>query len=506
MNENAKSVRSRFALSAGALTQLLAAVACFLGAFVLPNTFREFRGMSGRVLVVLGFVMLCLGILNIAFGRQIGRLMSRAGKRSRVVIPREGIGFLAIMLTLAVGALMGHRNMPLLVFGMMAGPFVLNGAIVYRMLKGIRVTRRAPRRAVAGEFVGVELQIANDKKFMASHMLEVRDRITGRQLTAQRRDDEGTVTFVRVPGKEQRVGRYQIRFADRGRYRLGPIRISSRFPLGIGERGQLFQDTTDLIVHPQLGHLLPRWVRQQKELSESNDRRHSRPGFFDDEFHRIREYRSGDNPRSIHWRSTAKRGELMIREHEQNRQSDSLIILDLPESEDWSRAESELAISFAATICVAQTHASSGSRYLLALATKQPVVIASRSPAGFREEALDALAMCSRSSRASLDDVLTAVMLGHDLLDERLIIITPRPEEAAAAVDRTAALLTRETFHAATQVSIMTATNAGLADLFQLTAVEDPRDSSGSSNAGHTAASPVAEDEQAQAAAPMEVV
>lgn len=483
MNDTASSVKSRFALSASALTQLLAAVACFLGAFVLPNTFREFRGMSGTVLVVLGFVMLVLGILNIIFGRQIGRLMSRAGKRSRVVIPREGIGFLAIMLTLAVGALMGHRNMPLLVFGMMAGPFVLNGAIVYRMLKGIRVTRRVPRRAVAGEFVGVELQIANDKKFMASHMLEVRDRITGRQLTAQRRDDEGTVTFVRVPGREQRVGRYQVRFSDRGRYRLGPIRVSSRFPMGIGERGQLFQDTTDLIVHPQLGHLLPRWVRQQKELSESNDRRHSRPGFFDDEFHRIREYRSGDNPRSIHWRSTAKRGELMIREHEQNRQSDSLIILDLPEQKDWSREESELAISFTASICVEQTHTSSGSRYLLALATKQPVVISSRSPAGFREEALDALAMCSRSSRASLDDVLTAVMLGHDLVDERLIIITPRPDEATAAVERTVQLLTRDTFNVASQVSIMTATHKGLKDLFELDTVVDHREAEGTAAA-----------------------
>lgn len=478
MNDTAKSVRSRFALSAGALTQLLAAVACFLGAFVLPNTFREFRGMSGQVLVVLGVVMLCLGLVNVFFGRQIGRLMSRAGKRSRVVIPREGIGFLAIMLTLAVGALMGHRNMPLLVFGMMAGPFVLNGAIVYRMLKGVHVERRAPRRAVAGEFVGVELQVANDKKFMASHMLEVRDRITGEQLTARRRDDEGTVTFVRVPGKEKRVGRYQIRFADRGRYRLGPIRISSRFPMGIGERGQLFQDTTDLIVHPQLGILLPRWVQQQKELSESNERRHSRPGFFDDEFHRIREYRSGDNPRSIHWRTTARRGELMIREHEQNRQSDSLIILDLPDLKAWSNEESELAISFAATICVEQTHASSGSRYLLALATKQPQVISSRSPAGFREEALDALAMCTRSQRASLDDVLTAVMLGHDLLDERLIIITPRPDEATAAVDRITALLSRESFSAATQVSIMKATRQGLSEFFELETAQDQRSGS----------------------------
>ena len=157
------------------------------------------------VLLILGFVMLALGIINLFFGREIGRLLSRAGKNSRVVIPREGVGFLAIMLTLAVGALMGHRNMPLLVFGMMAGPFVMNGAIVYRMLKGIDVTRKTPRRAIAGDFVSVEIEIKNTKRSMASHMLEVRDRITGTKLKNRKRDDEALVTFVRVPGERQTI-------------------------------------------------------------------------------------------------------------------------------------------------------------------------------------------------------------------------------------------------------------------------------------------------------------
>ena len=93
--------------------------------------------------------------------------------------------------------------------------------------------------------------------------------------------------------------------------------------MGIGERGQVFQTLDELVVHPQLGRLLPQWKRQQKELAESSLRSNSQTGLFDDEFLRIREYRSGDNPRAIHWRSTAKRGDLMVREHQQNRQADS---------------------------------------------------------------------------------------------------------------------------------------------------------------------------------------
>ncbi|APZ92142.1 DUF58 domain-containing protein [Fuerstiella marisgermanici] len=428
-----------FSLTAGALTQLLAAFACFLGAYVLPLTFPEIRGVSGKLLIILGSIMLVLGIGNIIFGRQLNRVLVRAGKRSRVVIPREGIGYLAIMLTLAVGALMGHRNMPLLVFGMMAGPFILNGWIVYGMLKGITVERRVPRRATVDQYVSVEITVRNRKRLLASHMLEVRDRISGRNLRKSLHDVEGLVAFVRVPPKAARTGRYELRFSDRGRYTIGPARVSSRFPLGIGERGQMIAETSEVIVHPKIGQLLPSWRRQQKELAESSVRVHSRPGLFDDEFHRIREYRSDDNPRSIHWRSTARRGQLMVREHQQNRQSDSLVLLDLPEIKGWPRQASEMAISLAATICVEQTRASSGSSYLLGIASATPMILTSRVPGGFREEALDALAVCKRSAKADLQKLIAEMLTEHTLSDERIVLITPRPaiaEEALASVSR----------------------------------------------------------------------
>ena len=461
-------LRPSFTLSASALTQLLGAFASFLAAFVLPNTFPEFQGTSRKVLIILGCIMLVVGAANLFFGREFGRFMSRFGKRSRVVVPREGIGFLAIMLTLAVGALMGHRNMPLLVFGMMAGPFILNGWVVYGMLKGVTVERSAPRRSMAGEFMSVEFEVRNDKRIMASHMLEVRDRITGKSLQNRRRDDEGVVTFVRVPAKERRIGRYSVRFSERGRYELGPVRVSSRFPMGIGERGHLFTSVSELIVHPKLGQLLPVWSRQQKELSESRHNAQARTGFFDDDFLRIREYRTGDNPRSIHWRSTARRGELMIREHQQNRQADSLVVLDLPELKDWDPAATEMAISLAATICDEQTRSSSGTGYLLAIASKQPIIVSSRSPGGFREEALDALAVCGRSPRANLDDVLAAIIAGHTLHDERIILITPRPKIAETALENASRLFTQSSINLRQVTTIVEASLAGLKSVIQL--------------------------------------
>ena len=460
--------RPSFSLSATALTQLLASFACFLGAFVLPIQFPEFGTLSQRVLIILAVITLLLGSGNVLFGRQLSRLLTRVGKRSRVVIPREGVVYLAIMLTLAVGALLGHRNMPLLVFGMMAGPFVLNGWIVYVMLKNVSLTRRVPRRAMVGEFVAVEIEVTNGKRVMASHLLEVRDRVSGGKLSKGTRDEEGTVTYLRIPAHDSRTGRYQLRFAERGRYQLGPMRVSSRFPLGIGERGQIDSQTTQLIVHPQVGTLLPAWQRQQKELSEASHRARFRMGLFDDEFHRIREFRSGDNPRSIHWKSTAKRGQLMVREYQQNRHADSLVVLDLPKSGTWDSEAIEMAVSLAATICVEQTKSSSGGYYLLALAATESCLVSCRSPGAFREEALDALATCQPSAKADLEDVFSRVVTEHVLHDERIILITPRPEDAADVLAKVSREFGSERLDLMSHTTIVEASLSAMAGVIEL--------------------------------------
>lgn len=422
------------ALGAGALTQLLAAVACFLGAFVLPYEFPELRGLSRTVLIVLGIAMLAVGVGNILFGRRMNRILTRAGRRSRVVVPREGIGYLAIMLTLAVGALLGQRNMPLLVFGMMAGPFILNGWIVYSMLRGISVRRSSPGRAAVGEFVAVEMTIRNSKRLLASHLVEVRDLISPATNLHSDQDAEASVTFIRVPPGQSRTGRYQIRFPRRGKYTFGPARVSSRFPLGIGERGQIFTETTSVIVHPEIGFLVPAWKQRQKEMAEASRSLRSRPGLFDDEFHRMREYRPDDNPRAIHWRSSARRGELIVREFQPNRKADSFVLLDLPDLPEWSASDSETAISLAATICVEQTRSASGGRFLLAISARTPVIVSSRFPGGFREEALDALAECHPDARADLTALLRTVIESCDISHERLLLITPRVNLAHEAL------------------------------------------------------------------------
>ena len=130
--------------------------------------------------------------------------------------------YLGIMLVIAVGALTGGNpdtgNMLLLVFGMMAGPFVFNGWVVVAMLARVSVVRDLPAAAQAGSFFTVEIALQNGKRFLSSRLVEVRDVVEGHRL-----HEEPAVTFVRVGPGEQRSGQYQLCIARRGLYQFGPL-------------------------------------------------------------------------------------------------------------------------------------------------------------------------------------------------------------------------------------------------------------------------------------------
>jgi uncharacterized protein (DUF58 family) len=419
--------------SASIVGQLLGAFACFLAAFVLPANYPELRGRTASILVVIGGLLLVLGLTNLLLGRWLGKWTRRLGMRSRVVLPREGIVYLGIMLVIAVGALLGHSNMLLLVFGMMAGPFVLNGWVVVSMLHKVDVRRDVPRSASAGEFFSIGIQLANRKRWLASRLVEVRDVIEGNRMHG-----EASVTFVRVGPESTRSCSYQLRIARRGLFRLGPLRVSSRFPLGIGERGRAVTNHADLIVQPSIGNLLPEWRRRETSNSDAPSKSHRRRGVFDDELHNIREYRHGDNPRAIHWRTTARKGELMVREFEQQRESETTVLLDFHRTKNLTEETQELAVSLVATICHEQVAKGHSGAFALLIAGKTLAEVRSSRGSVFRQAALDALAVCQAAPKVDLAALATAACQTAASTNGCCIVVTGRSQEFWESTTETA--------------------------------------------------------------------
>lgn len=273
----------------------------------------------------------------------------RFRRRSRSTrVPYEGLVYLVILIALMCGALLGKSNMLLLVTSMMAGPWIVNLVLCYALLRNIDVRRRAPSRIMAGEPFSIEIVVHNSRRFLSSWVLVVAD-----QLAHAAERLRPKVVFTRVPPGTDRSVHYQARLMNRGRYKLGPMRVSTQFPLGLAERVLVVQERGEVIVYPALGMLSPSWKRPSASAHELVQRTAVRAGSFDDEFHRLREYRSGDDPRAIHWRTSARQNELMVREYHQSREDDLTVLLDLwipkrPSPEDQQRVE--FAVSFAATI------------------------------------------------------------------------------------------------------------------------------------------------------------
>ena len=390
------------------------------------------RVISGGI----GLVLMLWGIHLVAtrFGPKVGRRVSRLN-RQRVMLPREGMFYLLIMIVAFVASLIGRSNMLMLVFSIMAGPFILNGWVTFSLLKHNRLNRRLPRRAMAGELLSVEVTMENRKLWFSSWLMLVRDRV-GREgkKTLRVTDDsvlEPSVLFASVRPGQERTARYRLRLNRRGRYLFGPLEVSTRFPLGLVERGFITDVRGELIVHPQIGYLTPAWRREARLAAEMVTRQQTQRGMFEDEFHHLRDYRPGDNPRDIHWRTSARMNDLMVREFHQSRDRGLILLLDLwqpdrPQPEDLDRVE--FAVSFAATVCVDHLRETRGVEQHLLIAGQTTSDVRADAGSGSLEALLDALALAQAGRCEGLSEIV-AIAAREQSAMHRTVLISSRPEE-----------------------------------------------------------------------------
>lgn len=334
-----------------ALFVMLACGFVFIYTFQAPRTLGRFHHNLPLILRVVsgGIFLWGLQQVLIVLFPQLKRFQLKRIGRNRVSLPRDGLVYLLIMMVLFIGSVLSRENMLMLVFAMMTGPFVLNGWITYSMLKNIKLKRIIPQRVMVGETFTAEISLENNKRVIAAYLMEVKDLFSNQDETL-----EAPIVFRRVGPRQKQSAHYFAKLKRRGIYQFGPLHVSTRYPLGLVKRGAVFNEFNEIIVHPQIGRLSRHWADDFFSIAELAQQNQSRRGVFDDEFNHIREYRSGDSQRSIHWRSSARQGELMVQEYHQNRNYDLVIGLDLwlPDLADADQAERvEWAISFVGTLC-----------------------------------------------------------------------------------------------------------------------------------------------------------
>ncbi|MFD6418647.1 DUF58 domain-containing protein [Streptomyces sp. NPDC060194] len=127
------------------------------------------------------------------------------------------------------------------------------------------------------------------------------------------------------PGGKREVS-YRVRSDLRGRYPLGPLQLRLTDPFGMCELTRGFSAFDTLTVIPRTEALRPiRMTGEAKGYGEGRNRSLALAG-EDDVI--PRGYRYGDDLRRVHWRSTARHGELMVRREEQPQRARATVLLD----------------------------------------------------------------------------------------------------------------------------------------------------------------------------------
>jgi uncharacterized protein (DUF58 family) len=360
----------------------------------------------------------------------VTRVVSR-----KVSICRETLYYLLVLAFIIGGAILRNVNLLYLLAGMMIGPLLWNWRLVVIMLQRIDVTREIPRRVVAGESLYVAVTMHNRRRWLDSWALSVSDHIRpadlpgdGRTRLAQSAEDvSAQLYFPRVGVGESQDGSYRLRLAHRGRYLVGPLRISSRFPLGFIEASMTVSDEQPLIVCPRLGRLTRRWLQLIEAEQDGFVRSRRRNGPTEGDYYGLREWQSGDSKRWIHWRTSAKLGNLAVRQFERQANRDVTLVVDLwqpdePQPQDLLFVE--LAVSFAAT-AVSDFCGRGPSQIQLAIAGATASRRSGKSCSAYQQELIDCLAV----ARGAPENDLFAVVdeaLDHSPSDGGLVIITTR--------------------------------------------------------------------------------
>lgn len=311
----------------------------------------------------------------------------------------RGRAFLACGGVTAVVALgLGQRDLLRVGVLLLALPLV-SAAVVARTRFRLASSRRvAPSRVPVGTEATVTVDVENVSR-LPTGLLLVEDVVPYVLGTRPR--------FVvdRVEPHGRRSVTYRVRSDVRGRYPLGPLALRLTDPFGMVELRRSFATRDTLVVTPQV-HRLPA-VPLGGEWAGGGDSLARSVAAAGDDDVATREYRLGDPLHRVHWRSTARLGELMVRREEQPWQSRCTLLLDVRASAhrgEGLQSSFEWAVSAAASIGIHLAHR--GVALRLITDSGAGVTSAAHDPAlgvgDFEGALLDALAVVTPSANRTL--------------------------------------------------------------------------------------------------------
>jgi uncharacterized protein (DUF58 family) len=314
------------------------------------------------------------------------RAIERVFRPRRTIWPtRDGWWTLLVVVGLGIAAIVTGNNLLYLLVSLVLGLIVVSGVLSELTLRGLEVAGVEPEAIHAGEPARIGARLVNRRRWLASHSIA----IEGLSPTARPRG----LHVTRLGAGESHLATWEDTLPRRGVHQLAGVRIATRFPFGFFLKAGQPVLRSEVVVFPALRPVSPELARW---LSVSGQRPAGRRGGGTD-LYTLRGYRPGDDPRLIHWRSSAKAQALTVRDREAETTLDTRVIL--AGAGDGKRLETGL--SEAASLCAHLIRMGAGvelsapglflplgrgrahlDRMLRALALWSPIIPGDRAPEG----------------------------------------------------------------------------------------------------------------------------
>lgn len=247
-----------------------------------------------------------------------------------------------------------QQPLPWAIAALLLATLVTGFAWPHWLIRHLSVTRTGPECAEENEIVTFRAIISNHG-WLLRFMVEAVDHLpfVGAAAGVANAGEKVLGVVACIGGKSTRGFDVPLQCEKRGFYRLGPVGLASSFPLGLIEaRQQKNGGVQTLTIYPDVFPIMA--LPLAGAMSEIH-----RGGLLlakgagSAEFSGLREYRRGDNPRHVHWPTTARVNELMVKEFEPLASASLHIILDLASDANVGHGKHssfEYAVRIAASI------------------------------------------------------------------------------------------------------------------------------------------------------------
>ena len=290
----------------------------------------------------------------------------------RIRFTTGGAVFTAGSFAIGFAAVNTGNNLLYLLLGAMLGFIALSGWLSEQALRRLEVRRRTPPGITVGRTVRITYHVTNRKRRLPSLAVYLIEEGL-----------PGAAFIARLDGGESITVRSENQFVRRGIYSLEALTLSTAFPFGLFTKERDIPLPGELVIWPRADRPVP-----LPEPPGGNSPRYSDVSGVTlgarGEYRGLREYRVGDDPRDIHWRSTARTGKPVLREYDQDSAETIWICLD---TRDEPGDQAEAAVETAASL--AGRAFQEGRRFALATPTGH---VEAGTGSGQLERVLDVLA------------------------------------------------------------------------------------------------------------------